>query len=248
MQAVSYEDASFAVRSDFAASHSRYWGRLAAPGTWFDSAERIAIAREVRSAWDCQLCKERKSALSPVAVSGMHDAITVLRPIVIEAVHRITTDAARLTRTWYEKLLDDGMSDGEYVEIVGTVAAIVSIDSFCKAIGVPLRDLPRPGVGEPTLYRPAKLDCGEDAWVPMVPEENAGTPEADLWESGRTGNVIRAMSLVPDEVRTLGDLSVAHYLPHRNVRQAGVNIGRALTRSQMEIIAGRVSALNQCFY
>jgi AhpD family alkylhydroperoxidase len=55
------------------------------------------------------------------------------------------------------------------------------------------------------------------------------------------------MSLVPDEVRTLHDLSDAHYLPMGQVRDPSASSG-ALNRMQMELIAGRISALRQCFY
>ena len=156
--------------------------------------------------------------------------------------------AARLSESWYQQVLADGLTEGEYVEIVGTIVAMVSIDSFAIGIGVPLRELPEPGPGKPSRYVPPRIERGGDAWVPMVPADNSDTPEADLWLAGRTGNVIRAMSLVPEEVRTLGDLSAVHYLPNRVVREAGVDAGRALNRSQMEIVAGRVSALNECFY
>ncbi len=81
----------------------------------------------------------------------------------------------------------------------------------------------------------------------MVPANNAGTPEADLWPAGRTGNVIRAMSLVPDEVRTLSDLSEVHYLPNARVRDPSASQG-SLIRSQIELVAGRVAVLNDCFY
>ena len=55
------------------------------------------------------------------------------------------------------------------------------------------------------------------------------------------------MNLMPDEVRTLGDLSAVHYLPNTSVRDPGAAQG-ALIRPQMELIAGRVSVLNACFY
>ena len=71
--------------------------------------------------------------------------------------------------------------------------------------------------------------------------------EADLWPIGRTGNVIRAMSLVPDEVRTLGDLGAVHYLPNVEVRNPEAH-PEHLDRPQTELIAARVSALNECFY
>lgn len=245
---VDYSDAPWPVRKDFAESHTRYWQRLQSAGNWFSSKDRIAIATEVRNAGSCKMCIQQETALSPNTFSGPHDTPANLRPVVTEAVHRITRDASRLSGNWLEKLKDDGLSHGEYIEIVGTVVAVVSIDSFCKALGLPLRDMPEPGDGNPDNYTPATAVINDEAWVPMVPAINVGTPEADLWSSGKTGTVIRAMSLVPDEVRTLCDLSDAHYLPMAKVRLAGVDAGRALNRSQMELVAGRVSALNRCYY
>ncbi len=81
----------------------------------------------------------------------------------------------------------------------------------------------------------------------MVPVDNSGTPEADLWAPGKAGNVIRAMSLVPDEVRTLNELGAVHYLPNAWVRDPSASQG-ALTRPQMELVAGKVTALNDCYY
>ena len=247
MTTISYSDSTYPIRPDFAEAHDRFWESLARPGAWWTGAERVAIAREARAAPQCSLCRAAKAALSPAAVSGEHDRVSDLPETAVDAVHRIVTDAARLTRSWYRQRLDSGLTDAHYVEIVGIVVALASVDSFCRAMGLPLRPLPEPVAGAPSGYRPERL-ATDEGWVPMVPPENAGTPEADLWHSGRTDNVIRAMSLVPDAVRTLRDLSAVHNLANENVRKAGVNRGGALTRSQMELLAGRVSALNQCYY
>lgn len=249
MNALTYQDAAFPVRDDLTDAHKRFWARLQMPGAWLTSAQKIDIAREVRAAPDCPLCREMREALSPNAVSGKHRVVTNLKAPIIEMVHRIVNDASRLTASWYRNLIDaTDFSDGEYVEVVGTVVAMVSIDAFADGIGAARRELPPPGSGQPTRYRPATAETTDQAWVPMVPVVNEGTPEEDLWVSGRSGNVIRAMSLVPDEVRSLNELSAAHYMPNRMVSKAGVDPGRSLTRSQMELVAGRVSALNQCFY
>jgi alkylhydroperoxidase family enzyme len=80
----------------------------------------------------------------------------------------------------------------------------------------------------------------------MIPARGARGPEADLWPPGRTPNVLRALSLVPDEVRGLKDLSAAHYLPMEQV--IDVRAHRLLSRAQMELVAARVSALNECHY
>ena len=247
MTPLSYTGSEYPIRSDFAQSHGRFWHRLARPGAWWTGAERVAIAREARAAPRCRLCRAAQAALSPAAVKGEHDRVSDLPEAAVEAVHRMTTDASRLTRAWYRRLLASGLSDGRYVELLGVVVALASVDAFCRAMGLALRPLPEPVAGEPSRYRPARL-ASDEGWVPMVPPDNAGTPEADLWPAGRTGNVIRAMSLVPDAVRTLNDLSSVHYLRNEDVGKAGMSRGGALTRSQMELIAGRVSALNECYY
>ena len=139
-----------------------------------------------------------------------------------------------------------GCEEGAYVGIVGVPGTGVSIDSFCRGIGVPRHELPEPLEGEPSRYRPAAA-CDDGAWVPMLPNRRARGDEADLWTTLRTGNVIRAMSLVPDEVRTLNLLSASHYLPMEQMTD--LRKGReGITRQQIELLAGRVSALNQCFY
>ena len=243
---ITYDHVRAPVRRGFAESHQRFWDRLAAPGTWWTGKERVAIAREARAVGGCPYCRERKAALSPHTVSGSHAAATDLPAAAVEVIHAVMNDAGRLTRKWYEARLVEGLTDGQYVEIIGTLVALVSIDRFCRGVGISEHPLPSPLPGEPNRYRPASAGPDE-AWVPMVPADNSETPEADLWPAGRTGNVIRAMSLVPDEVRTLGDLSAVHYLPNTSVRDPSAAQG-ALSRPQMELIAGRVSILNDCFY
>jgi hypothetical protein len=243
---VSYRHSPYPVADDLTRAHSRFWLRLAGPGAWWSGSERVAIAAEARGALDCELCRRRKQSLSPYFVSGQHDRSSDLPEVALDAVHRLVTDASRLKREWLEQAIAAGLSAERYVELLGTVVALVSIDSFCLALGLPVHPLPAPLSGEPSRYRPASARQ-EEAWVPLVPEDNAGTPEADLWPAGRIGWVIRAMSLVPDEVRTLADLSGVHYLAMVDVPNPGAARGH-LTRPQMELVAGRVSALNGCFY
>ena len=246
MHEISYRAAPVPVRSDFAAGHNRFWKHLAAPGAWWTGTERVAIAAEVRQAWTCTICRARKAALTPAAVPDHHDTLGALPEAAVDVIHRVVTDPGRLSRTWFQGILATGLSAEQYVEIVGTLAALVSIDSFSRGIGVPLHPLPEPQAGEPSRYRPPGA-MQEDAWVPLIALERATGREADLYDGKPVGNVIRALSLVPDEVRTLKDLSTAHYLPSDRVRDPSATAG-ALSRMQMELVAGRVSALRQCFY
>lgn len=246
MQDISYSAALVPVRDDFAAAHTRFWQRLAAPGTWWTGAERVAIAAEVRHARHCALCQARQAALTPAAVQGHHDHLGTLPDAAVDVIHRVVTDPGRLSRQWFQETLAAGLAAEQYVEILGALVALVSIDSFCRGIGVPLHPLPEPQPGAPSRYRPPGA-IQEEAWVPMIPVERATGAEADLYGGQAVGNVIRAMSLVPDEVRTLLDLSTVHYLPRGQGRDLSASTG-ALNRMQMELIAGRVSALRQCFY
>ena len=246
MDTLSYANARIPVRDDLRAAHARAWMGLARPGTWWTGADRVAIAVEVRAAGSCALCGTRKAALSPYTVDGVHDGPGRLPAAAIDAVHRITTDPARLTRAWAQQIIEV-IGDAPYVELLGVVVTVLATDSFCRAIGVAVHPLPEPVPGEPTRIRPAAA-CDEGAWLPSIPSGATGASEADLYGDlpGRAPNVIRAMSLVPDAVRTLKDLGAAHYMT--TAQMIDVTHGRSIDRAQIELIAGRVSALRECFY
>jgi len=246
MSGIDYGAAPVPVRQDLVAAHRRAWRRLARAGCWWRGSERLAIAAEVRNAPACPLCRERKAALSPGAVAGRHASLDVLPEAAVEAVHRITTDPGRLSSAWFQQTLASGLSDGQYVELVGVVVTLVSIDSFCRGLGVALHPLPAPEPGEPERRRPPGLATGV-AWVPMLEPRRAAPEDRDLFPGPRAPNVLRALSLVPDEVRTLMDLSGAHYLGPLEIVDPSRSRG-VLDRAQVELVAARVSALRECFY
>ena len=247
MDSLAYASASLTVRRDLVDAQARAWRSLGRPGTWWSGAERIAIAVEVRAAARCALCLARKAALSPYAIAGVHDGPGVLPPAAIEAAHRIATDPGRVKRAWFHQLMADGLGDAPYVELLGVVTTVVGIDAFCRGIGVPPHPLPPPVPGEPPRTRP-RAARDEGAWVPTIPGGAAEGENADLYADipGPVPNVIRALSLVPDALRTLKDLGAAHYMSPAEMTD--LRHGRSLGRAQIELIAGRVSAVRECFY
>ena len=82
------------------------------------------------------------------------------------------------------------------------------------------------------------------AWVPLLAPENASSVDADVYgDSQFAPNIVRALSLVPDHVRTLRKWIASHYID-----LGDIGARRAIDRQQIELIAARVSALNECFY
>lgn len=235
------------VRGDIRRAFEDIWQTIAKPGNWWRGADRIAIAAESRNAGSCALCAERKNAISPYSVKGDHRTISNLPPVAVDAVHRITTDVSRLTKSWLGECEDAGLSDGQYIELLGIVVAVISIDGFYRAMGYPLEPLPDPIEGAPSGYRPKAKDQG--SWVATVSPADLSAEEADLYGGApQVGNVIAALSLVPDSVRMLTRLSGVQYLEIQDVPNAASNGGRAISRRQMELLAGRVSSLSDCFY
>jgi len=243
------------VREDIPAAHRRAWARLANPGTWWTAEERVAIAAESRAAVDCAFCRERREALSPFSLEGEHDSVSgdVLPAAAVDAVHRLVTDATRLTQGWVADLDGQGVSDAHYVELLSVVVAVRSIDAFHRALGLALEPLPTPRpeseTGPPRRTRPATTES-DTAWVPLLVPSRVEAENDDLFPPGPVvPNVIKALSLVPDGVRWLKDLSNAHYLSMAAGQMMDFSRGRGpLSRAQTELIAGRVSALNECFY
>jgi alkylhydroperoxidase family enzyme len=246
MVELDYSAAGVRVPEELKEAHRFVWEHVRSPGTWWTGAQRVAMAAETRRAANCSLCAERKAALSPEAVPGRHEGVGGLSDAAVDVVHRIRTDPARLSRRWFERVVPASLEDAAYVELVGVVTLVTGVDYFARALGIPPFPLPEPLAGEPSRHRPASAKPGT-AWVPMIAPENADGPEADLYpEAPMIPNIMRALSLVPDQARSLQISSDAHYVPVSQIGDAAVC--RSLDRMQMELVAARVSALNECFY
>ncbi|NKB22233.1 MAG: hypothetical protein GKS01_17240 [Alphaproteobacteria bacterium] len=245
MTIVSYEDAPVPIRLDLLEAHQRAWQRLASPGTWLTGATRVAIAQEVRNAKQCSLCVERKAALMPYNVTGTHDTVSDLPEAQVELIHRLATDSARLRRNWARELIESGLSEEEYVETVGVACTTISLDTFAYAVGMPSREIPMPVDGDPKKVRPTEAKQG-DAWVPWIAPDDASDGDRETFGPG-VSNIRRALSLVPAEAHGFFDLVSNQYLSAEQMKDFATKF-RAITRAQIELIAGRISAINQCAY
>ena len=228
--AFEYTDVDLPIRPKTIVAQRDSWERIARPGRWWTGAERVEIARIQRAARD----------FLPATSGRLPEA-------AVFAIQKLVVDNANLDRDFYDATITaDGMSEDRYVELVAVVVHALSIDEFHRALGLPLEPLPQPIDGAPMQQRPLQAQQ-RDSWPPIVPRD--GLPPADQayygpWEWG--ANVISALSLIPENVGWLHDLSEGHYLSFAEMRMPDPL--RSLSRSQIELIAARVSVLNECFY
>ena len=85
--------------------------------------------------------------------------------------------------------------------------------------------------------------------MPTVPNPPDGGETADdLYGGQPKPYIMRSLSLVPDEFRAHIGLEQIQYTRLDRIIDYAYQHHEGLTRPQTEVVAGRVSALNECFY
>ena len=217
--------AALPVDSATSAAHQATLQAIAEPGGWWSGADRLAIVRATRTAPTCALCARREKP-DATALDGEHDNDGELPPIAVEAVHAIRNDSGRLTRRWFDDVIDMGLLPEAYVVLVAVTASSVIVDTFAQGMGFDMPELPEAASGAPNLERSDDVeDAG--AWLPLAREGRA--------------NILRSLGLVPSALKLFfGTFARSYYM--------APDSQFALDRAQVELVAARVSAVNKCFY
>lgn len=222
------------LRADLVDAHAGVAAAVARPGAWWTGSERLAIASEVRRAL-------ANADLPPwVAPSGCgpdHRAAIPadhpLPPAAVDAIWRITNHPGTLTHDWYRGIVEGLPGPEHYVELVGVVAMVNSIDRLAAILDLAPVPLPDPEPGQPTRERLADAAV-RSHWVPTVPVKGP--------------NVLKALSAVPVDAAARQALSSSQYLPD-GVLLADLDRGRdTIDRRQIELVAAQTSIVNECFY
>lgn len=235
------------IRPPLGSALETAWSQLAETGAWLTGAQRLAVAAEARHAWSCSLCRDRKAALSPYTITGEHDHLGDLPHEWIDVIHRVTTDSGRLTQDWFTEVLDTGIEEDEFVEIVGVAIIAITIDAFVDGIGMESAPLSAPQSGAPPRKRWEGATPGP-GWVSTTAPENAGADLEDHYVDGRGQfNIVRSLTLVPTAATQLFALLDCLYMPNPSIRELD-GIDRSISRAQIEFLAARSSSLLGCFY
>lgn len=241
----SHEATGLSIRSDLTSAHARVWEKLAAPGTWWNGSERLAIAEVVRAALsDANPVPPWDSA----SQSGRLPNDSAISSALQDAVYRLAVHAGTLTEEWYQKMRDaTGVTPQQWVEIIEVTISVASVLRFAQVAGIDRPEFPEALEGQPTRQtQPSKP--ARHHWVPVVHLEDS-TPELAPFYDGLPAvpPVLRALSSVPAAMHTLFTLSNAQYIPMREMIDLNWTRG-TLSRRQIELVAGRLSAHRECFY
>ena len=234
-------DSPFVIRDEIEKSHQRAHDSFTAPGTYWSGAQRAAIAGVARDAR---------------VVAGLQQPVkeefdfSVLPAAAARVAKQVAVDTNNLEIDFFEEALDAGLSDGQYVETVGVASRLVSNDVFARGLGLPARPLGQIKPGEAGGNRPDTA-TEEGAWVKTIPAGSLGAEEAK-YVYGEAANeapfIFRSLSLSPGEARRLVDLIINQYTPMSGMMDLDFSFDPNITRAQVELLAARVSAINECFY
>lgn len=214
-----------AVRADLAAAHRSSLHHVGRPGARFTAAQRVRIAEVARDAY-------LAADPSPPWARPYGEAM-------LDVAYRLARHAGTLTAEFYEQVVNaeppHGMHPLDWVEVVGVVVATVPPVAFARAAGMPLPALPAPVDGPPTGAEAAELAPATLNWVPVA-------APAD-----KVASVVQALSALPAEWDNLWQLAEAQYMSDSQMIDPLWNRG-TLSRAQMELVAGRLSLIRECFF
>jgi len=194
---------------------------VASRGASFTAAQRLRIATVARDAY-------LAADPSPPWERPFGEA-------ALDVAYRLARHAGTITEQWYEQIITEGMHPLEWVEVVGIVVASVPVVAFARAAGQPPPVMLPPEPGAPHSRVATELAPATLNWVPVA-------APAD-----QTASVVQALSALPDEWENLWQLAAAQYMSDAQMADPQWNRG-TLSRPQMELVAGRISLIRECFF
>jgi len=203
------------------------WAALGEPGAWWTGAERLAIAKIARISaprplWD------RVPALDTLSRDR---GVEGLLPFLVALAERLAVEPSLFSRDEVQAIAAE-IGDAAYAELASVICSVVAIDQAATALGNPYRSFPAPEAGDPSRVRPEGMaDVGGHI---EMSEVNFGP------------NVARSLSLAGADHTRWQMLTFTMYAGEGFAEMVWDD--RALSRPQVELLAARTSALNECFY
>ena len=235
-----YKNATIPVRKEIESLHETQMRSLAASGTWWSGPERKYFAMETRSA----ILGQNRSLRLPETSERSSAILEAAKKVVSE----VASSGRNISRHTLDNALESGIKEGEYVEVIGVVTRTVCLDIFCTGLGIPCLPLPTPTNEVPPKSNPTCL-ADEGAWLKTIPSgTKGGTDSSNLYGQIAAPFIFRALSMVPDEARQVMDLTNTQYVPPEELMNFTFSHEDTFGRPEIELVAGRTSVINECFY
>jgi hypothetical protein len=230
-----YAASHYPVRADIVDAHAAWLTHVAAPGTWWTGAQRVAFVGALWAALDDP--DPIPPWVAPSTVDGRLPREWPLPSAAFDVAYRLARHAATTTEGWYRRTLDElRIGPPAYVELAALAATGAAVGTFGPMLGLPRPALPAPQPGLPNGATPP-LSPANLNWVPVAGE--ADTVAA----------VVQAFSSVPAEHTMQWRLAGAQYMTVPDMANLDwQRAGSPLHRRQLELVAARLSLLRQCFY
>jgi len=201
------------------------WAHLGRAGRWWTGPQRLAMARIARDT------EPVPDGLPPSLSFRESESGPETEPLVAALAERVAVAPATLTRDLVRSVTDR-IGDAAYAELCAVIAQVVAVDHLRRSLGYGPVPLPDAEEGDPTRERPDGMaDVGghiEMRAIPFGP------------------NVARSLSLGAEDCDRWLGLVITMYAGAGF--QEMVWSDHPLGRPQVELLAARTSALNECFY
>ena len=237
-----YSDTNLPVPAAVESLHEDELLSFARAGTWGTARQRTMIAAEARKA------RVEAGVQESVGDEALAESAELPEP-ARRLAREVALGGIGIDRKVCEQTQAEGLSEGAYVEVVGLVARLAHLDVFARGIGVPSRTLAEPVEDKaPSMQHPSvsKNEGFFTASIPSAPE--GGDLALELFGSEPAPNIVRSLSLVPDEARRLNNVINTEYFSAETIFNLTHSSLKAISRPQIELVAAKISALNQCFY
>ena len=209
-------------------------------GTWWDGKERLFFAYQARTFLTGETTHLQKSEINGQKSSRLSAAKAVIASLAGNGKH--------ITKKTMDNALNSGLSEAEYVELIGVTTRSICLDLFNKGLGLPYTNYEKPESSPPSQKLPRSLK-NEGAWVQTVPAGQAGDIDGkELYGESQAPFIFRALSLVPEEAKEVMAITTNQYVPSEKLMRLDFSHTKEFDRSQIELVAGRTSLLNECFY
>ena len=214
------------VSSEIIESFQIVWDNLGKPGGWWSGGERIEIAEEIRDSSSPSIA-ERIVDFSNYS----NEATSGITPFVRAVTRKVAYESSSIDKDIFDQIVAV-IGEDQYAEITAIASQLIPIYHLADTLGYDREQLPNAEPGAPSSERPDGLVEGV-GFLPTFPTN--GVPHVAVSLSLAQADNARRMLLVRAMYsgKDFGEMIWTH---------------RNLSRPQIELVAARTSAINECFY